>query len=435
MVLPTIDTNGTLRHRAFFEALATTEEASDTWRAARAGLVTLRLLDAWSEVRHGGHASLGTLRAREKAFKYEVDAVQNVVAELPAKGAERRLLSTIIARIVEAEDGESPRLVPPLFAYARALHLRSAWALAADVYAIVWDSYAGDCVIGEVDGDVATAVALYLGICYRTIGDAEHAVQAFRASGALANSRGDERGMLRAQLGETKVYAGRGDLPRAQEQLIDIIAAASGANCAEVRAFAWHDLAHVALQRGRFEEGIDAGYEALVSTGDPVERERVLVTLSSLLLLAGHPDVARDANALLAETGHEPVTRWAATINLIEIATIERRELDFMRHRRALVGAGLPPTLAAEFDYYVGQGHLAFGQPVLAAAAFDRAVTIAERHELAEILQRARTARDAVRAGHALAPPRRATAGPRPIGVTRVAEAIHGARLLAAVSG
>src|SRR5579872_137400 len=177
MVLPMIDTNETLRHRAFFEALATTEEASDVWRAARAGLVTLRLLDAWSEFRHGGHASLGTLRAREKAFKYEVDAVQNVVAELPAKGAERRLLSTIIARIVQAEDGESPRLVPPLFAYARALHLRSAWALAADVYAIVWDSYVGDCVIGEVDADVATAVALYLGICYRTIGDAEHAVQ------------------------------------------------------------------------------------------------------------------------------------------------------------------------------------------------------------------------------------------------------------------
>ncbi len=60
-------------------------------------------------------------------------------------------------------------------------------------YATVWDSYAGDGVIGEVDGDVATAIALHLGICYRTIGDAEHAVQAFGASGALADWRGDER--------------------------------------------------------------------------------------------------------------------------------------------------------------------------------------------------------------------------------------------------
>jgi hypothetical protein len=435
MVLPMIDTNGTLRHRAFFDVLATTDEASDAWRAARAGLVTLRLLDAWSEYGTGAQSSLATLRAQEKAFKYEVDAVQSVIAELPTKGAERRLLSSIVARVVAAHDGEPPRLVAPLFAYARALHIRSAWGLAADVYAIVWDSYVGDDVIGPVDGDVATAVALYLGICYRTIGDAERAVRAFHVSGTLAKSRGDERGMLRARLGETKVYAGRGDLPLAHEQLVDIIAAASGANCGDVRAFAWHDLAHVALQRGHFEEGIGYGYEALVSTVDPIERERVLVTLSSLLLLAGHPDVARDANALLAEIGHEPFTRWAATINLIEIATIERRELDFMRHRRALVGAGLPPALAAECEYYVGQGHLAFGQPMLAAAAFDRAVTIAERHELAEVLRRVTTARDAVRAGHALAPPRRATAGPRPIGVSRVADAIHSARLLAAVGG
>jgi tetratricopeptide (TPR) repeat protein len=429
-----IDTNGTLRHRAFFDVLATTDEASDAWRSARAGLVTLRLLDAWIEASEG-QGSLATIRAREKAFKYEVDAVQSVIAELPTKGAERRLLSSIVARLVAAHDGEPARLVPPLFAYARALHIRSAWALAADVYAVVWDSFAGDCAIGSIDGDVATAVALYLGICYRQIGDTERAVQAFRASGHLARSRGDERGMLRARLGETKVNAGRGDLPLAHEQLIDIIAAASGANCGDVRAFAWHDLAAVALQRGSFEEGIGYGYEALVSTADAIERERVLVTLSSLLLLAGHPDVARDANELLAQTGHEPVTRWAATINLIEIATIERRELDFMRHRRALAGAGLPTDLAAECEYYIGQGHLAFGQPVLAAAAFDRAVTIAERHGLAEVLKRATTARDAVRAGHALAPPRRATAGPRPIGVTRVAEAIHGARLLAAVGG
>src|SRR5579859_5175738 len=146
MVLPTIDTNGTLRHRAFFDALATTDESSDAWRAARAGLVTLRLLDAWCDYRHDGQASLATMRAREKAFKYETDAVQNVIAELPANGAERRLLSTIVARTVEAHDGETPRFIAPLFAYARALHVRGAWALAADVYLLVWEAHHDDSV-------------------------------------------------------------------------------------------------------------------------------------------------------------------------------------------------------------------------------------------------------------------------------------------------
>jgi hypothetical protein len=214
--------------------------------------------------------------------------------------------------------------------------------------------------------------------------------------------------------------------------LVAIIAAATGTECGEVRAYAWHDLASVALQRGRYEEGIGYGYEAWATTADPVERERVMVTLASLLLLAGYTDVARDANALLAETAHEPITRWAATVNLIEIATIERRELDFMRHRRALAGAALPPSLGAECEYYIGLGHQAFGQPGLAAAAFDRAVAIAERHGLAELVQRAGAAR---RAGQVVMPPRRIPRTPRPVGVARVAEAIHGARLLAAVSG
>jgi tetratricopeptide (TPR) repeat protein len=434
MVLPSIETDGTLRHRAFFDALATGDESSDEWRAARAGLVALRLLDAWGEW-NDSHRSLASMRARERAFKYEVDAVQNAIADLPTDGSERRLLSTIVARVVAAQDGESPRIIAPLFAYARSLHLRSAWGLAADVYAIVWEAHVGDSAIGVVDAEVATAAAQYLGTCYRTMGDAERATQAFRAARALAGARGDQRGVLRARLGEAKICAASGDLPLAHQRLVDILAAATNADCGEVRAFAWHDLAVVALQRGNYEEGISYGYEAWVSTADAVERERVMVTLASLLLLGGHPDIARDANALLAETAYEPVMRWSATVNLIEIATIERRELDFMRHRRALAKVGLPPALAGECDYYTGLGHLAFGQPALAAAAFDRAVAVAERHGLAELVQRADAARRAVRTGHALPPPRRSSSTARSAGVDRVAAAIHGARLLAAVSG
>ena len=434
MVLPTIDTNGTLRHRAFFDALATTDEASDAWRAARAGLVTLRLLDAWSEFRHG-QVSLATMRAREKAFKYEVDAVQNAIAELPAKGPERRLLSTIVARIVAAQDGEALRLVAPLFAYARALHVRSAYLLAADVYAIVWEAHTAESVIGTVDGEVATAAAMYMGGCYRIMGDAEHAGQAYRAAGALAATRNDERNVLRAKLGEAKLVVGRSDLANAQERLTAIVANATGIDCGEIRAEAWHELSRVASQQGRFEDAITYAHEAWISMNETIERERMLVSLASLLLEGGYADVSRDANALLAETAQEPFTRWAATINLIEIATLERRELDFMRHRRELAGNDLPPFLAAQFDYYVGQGHLAFGQPSLAAAAFDRAVTVARRYGLAEFLPRAEAAHAAVCAGRVLPPPRSITVATRPARVNRVADAIHGARLLAAASG
>jgi tetratricopeptide (TPR) repeat protein len=435
MVLPTIDTNGTLRHRAFFDALATTDEASEAWRAARAGLVTLRLLDAWSEDLVSGQVSLARMREREKAFKYEVDAVQSAIAELPTKGAERRLLSTIVARVVEAQDGEPPRLVAPLFAYARALHVRSAHMLAADVYVILWEAHIGDGAIGPVDSDVATAAAMYAGGCYRIMGDTERAGQAYRAAGALAATRGDERNVLRAKLGEAKLVAGRSDFTTAHERLAAIVAGATGIDCGEIRAEAWHELARVAVQLGHHEDAITYAHEAWNSMTDTIERERMLLTLALFLLDGGYPEISREANALLAETAQEPITRWAATINLIEIAALERRELDFMRHRRSLASVGLPPLLAAEFDYYVGQGHLAFGQPSLAAAALDRAVSVAQRYGLAEVLQRAQAAHAALSAGRVLTPPRSVPVTPRPARVNRVAEAIHGARLLAAASG
>jgi hypothetical protein len=267
------------------------------------------------------------------------------------------------------------------------------------------------------------------------MGDAEHAARAYRAAGTLAAMRGDERNVLRAKLGEAKLVAGRRELSTAHDHLAAIVADASGIDYREIRAEAWHELAHVAVQLGRYEDAITYAHEAWTATVDAVERERVLVTLATLLLQGGYPDISREANALLAETAREPITRWAATINLIEIATIERRELDFMRHRRTLSGVGLPPSLTAEFDYYVGQGHLAFGQPSLAAAAFDRAVTVAQRYGLAEVLQRVEAARAALSAGRALTPPRSIHVTPRPARVNRVAEAIHGARLLAAASG
>jgi hypothetical protein len=158
-----------------------------------------------------------------------------------------------------------------------------------------------------------------------------------------------------------------------------------------------------------------------------VERERVLVTLAALLLNAGYADVSREANALLAATAVEPYVRWLATVNLIEIATIEGREIDFARYRKVLAAVELPPFLLGEFHYYVGLGHLAFDQPSLAAEAFGRAVAVAERHGLTELHARANAQKPA-RA------PAVATSAPRPMTVLRVADALHSARMLSVAS-
>jgi tetratricopeptide (TPR) repeat protein len=419
-VVPIIRTETIPRHRAFFEALAQADDQSDAWAAEHAGLVTLRFLDSW---RVGGSAWSGDWS--DAAFAYERDAVESAIAAVPQALAERRLLATIAERVALARAGHSAAFMPPLFAYARALDLRSAWALAASVYGILWESFVARDRIGPVDEEVAQSVAQHLGNCHRMLGDHERANQAFGAAIVLATRRGDERATLLARLGQAKVLVRQGYLQEAEQRLTWIVGVATGSHLAEVRARAWHDLATVAHSKGQSLSGIEYAYEAWQATEDAVERERVLITLASLLLNAGYPDVSREANALLATTAVEPVVRWGATINLIEIATTERREIDFARYRKALAAVELPAFLAGEFHFYVGRGHLAFDQPALAAEAFGRAVAVAERHGLAELLVRAREQ------GPVVAPKVAATAS-RPSAVMRVADALHSARLLAA---
>jgi nuclear transport factor 2 (NTF2) superfamily protein len=420
-VVPIIRTETIPRHRAFFEALAQGTEHTDAWRTEHAGLVTLRFLDSWRE---GGGSWSGSWS--DAAFHYERDAIESAIANVPEALAERRLLATIVERIVLARAGQTVSFVPPLFAYARALDLRSAWAVAAAVYGVLWESFVARDRIGPVDEEVAQSVAQHLGNCHRMLGDHARASEGYAAAAALAGQRGDERATLHARLGQAKVFISQGYLHEAELRLVAIVGAATGLHLTEVRARAWHDLAGVAYRCGQMLAGIEYAYEAWQATEDAVERERVLITLASLLLNAGYPDVSRDANVLLAATAVEPVVRWGATINLIEIATIERREIDFARYRKTLGQVDLPPFLAGEFHFYVGRGHLAFDQPGLAAEAFGRAVMVAERHGLSELLMRAR-GQGPVQAPKVVAPT------PRPSAVRRVADALHNARLLAAV--
>jgi hypothetical protein len=275
-----------------------------------------------------------------------------------------------------------------------------------------------------VDDEVAQTVAHHLGNCHRMLSDHPRASEAYAAALALAGQRGDERAMLHARLGQAKVLISQGYLHDAELRLVTIVSASAGSHLAEIRARAWHDLAGVAYRCGQMLTGIEYAYEAWQATEDAVDRERVLITLASLLLSAGYPDVAREANVLLAATAIEPVVQWAAKVNLIEIATIERREIDFARFRKALANVERPPFIAGEFHYYVGRGHRAFDQPGLAAEAFGRAVAVAERHGLTELLTRARE-QGPVQAPKVVAP------SPRPSAVTRVADALHSARLMA----
>jgi hypothetical protein len=417
-----------LRHRAFLQTLAHGDPTSADWLAARAGLLVLRYVDAWAT---GEWLPVQLLA--------EHSAVADAICEIPRGSEFRGLLAVLLDRTktewaisVGGEAYPLPvsvgRIAAPLLAYAHALQFSSQWALAADVYSMVWDScgpHGIQAARGLEDVESATTAALRLAACYRTLGETDRSAAAYAAAVAIARERGDVRTILQARLGEARLVQDRGNLPLADQQIAAVIREATTAQLQDIRAWAYHDRSAVAYHRERYREAIEWGFEAWAIERSSRHRERVLCDLASALLGGGYRELARAAHQLLAATAGEPLIRWASTINLIEIAVLDRNEQEFDRCRRTLIGLPLPPDLSAGFHYYAGLGEIAFGRVVRACTELERAIAVAEQHGLGEIVIKAEAAMAGIRDGRAAkATPR---AAPVPPEFAHISDALHGA--------
>jgi hypothetical protein len=312
------------------------------------------------------------------------------------------------------------------------LQQRSQWGLAADVYARAHQVCA-PAADNAVNGELAASAAIRKGQCHRRLGQSDAAEAAYRAAAALGRSGDDEITQLRARLGLANVAADRGNLPAADEQLAALVVDANSPHNREVRAYAWHDRAAVAHRRGQTAESIEYAYEAWSAAREPAARERILADLACIALAAGYREAARDANTVLAATAKERWIRWVATINLMEIATLDRLETEFTRRRRTLARVALPPVLEAELAYFGGLGDFAFGHVAAAAGELERAVRVAESHGLGEIVFRAEAALSRVRDGSAAPPADLPVTAPDRL--VRVAAALSSAKMLATAGG
>ncbi len=432
--LPLITSDTDLRHRPFLQALAQGEPTSPEWLAARAGLLLLRYMDAWST---GEWLPVQLLAERA--------AVSEAICAIPSGDQFRGLLAVLLERTTTEwaiSAGGEPyplppsiaRIASPLLAYAHALQFSSQWALAADVYLTVWEACGahGKQLPRPVDdADCAMTAALRLGACYRTLGEADRAATAYAAALAMSEERGDVRTILRARLGIAKLIQDRGNLPLADERMAEIIRDANTSQLQDIRAWAFHDRSAVAVQRERFREAVEYGFESWALERDPSERERVLGDLAGALLGAGFINVARAANQLLAATAQEALTRWCVMINLIEIATIDRDEHEFDDVSRTLRSAVLPPRILALYHFYAGQGEAVFGRPLRAFGDLKRALTIAEEHGLGELVVKAEAALMRFNEGQRVDPPYRSV--PVPAEFAHINDALHGAYAAALV--
>jgi tetratricopeptide (TPR) repeat protein len=363
------------RHLPFFTELAGLDDGDPAWRSVSAGLVVLRLVDAWIEEGAAAVAADG----------WGVRSVDAAVEEMPSGSPTRAVLRSVVDAVKTSPTSDMHAIAPRLMAYARALDLDAKWSLAADVY---------ETVISHVhpvdEADVAIAAHLRLAYCQRSLGALDDASRSYQAASAIARDVDDMFGILRAQIGAAKIAIARGNMPRA-EQLLDetIVQAATRDDLVEVHAMALQDRATVALHRERYDLAVELAYASLKLTRDPINRDRLLNDIAGAFGMLGVRSAARDAYLVLEATAQEQYQRWLASINLMEIAAREGSMPMFERYRRALVTAALPPALEAQFHLQAAESYEALAQLDEAANAAERARAIAERYGFNEIVFKA----------------------------------------------
>ncbi len=354
-----------MRHLPFFDELALLHDNDASWRAVSAGLVLLRLVDAWVEE---GPAVV-------TADGWGVRSVISAVDEMPEGLPARAILTSTLDALCTARTGDLHLVAPRLMAYARSLDIDGKWALAADVY---------DTIIAHEDPveehELVVNALLRRGHCLRELGDFSEAANAFTTAGQLAHRYGDMIGTLRARIGEAKIVMTRGNLPEADAILDETAARASEYSLIEVRSMATHDRAQIAHMRGQYDAAVRFAYDAMRDSARDSERDRILNDLAGSFYMLGVKSAARDAFLILAATAHEQYQRWIASINLMELSAEDGMELQFERYRQQLAAANLPPMLRTQFELHAGRGYQAFGRFDQAREWLERAQASATRH-------------------------------------------------------
>lgn len=365
------DSEGALRHLAFFETLAKMDEGDPNWRSIGAGLVVLRLVDAWvvegpSVVCEDSWSLMGVL-----------DALHEVDPHVPT----RRILTGVVDALRATVGVDLHVVTPRLMAYAQTLEYDAQWRLAADVYKTIIE-YGHP----PVEGDLAVSASIQLGHCLRNLGALSEASEVYAAASDIANKNGDLIGVLRARIGEAKVATSRGNMPEAEAILDETIAQAADHCLDDVHSRALHDRATVAGMRGQHDRLVQFGYQALALSTSQRERDRILIDVATGFFELGLIEIARDAYLVLHATAQDEYVRWSAGINLIEVAGRQCMEPTFDRYRRDFENVELPPYLQASYFLIVGNGLRSFGRVKDAVTYLERAIEVAAEHGLNQVL-------------------------------------------------
>lgn len=358
------------RHLAFFAELAALDDGDSSWRAVSAGLVVLRLVDAWIEEGATAVAADG----------WGIRSVEAAIEEMDEGLPARSILRSVVGALKSSSPNDMRGIAPRLLAYGRALDLDAKWALAADVY---------ETVIAHVhpveESDVAVTAHLRRAYCLRSLGELDEAANSYATASHIADSVADIFGVLRAQIGVATIAKTRGNIPQAESLLDDAIVRAEAHQLTDVHAMALQDRADIAYLRGNYDLAVRMAYRALEHTKDPVNRDRLLSDIAASFYMLGVRSVARDTYLIIEATAQEQYPRWVASINLMEIAAQDGSMPLFERYRKSLSSTALPPILQAQFLLHAGEGYAALGERDLAEATLSQAAQLADKYSLNQV--------------------------------------------------
>ncbi len=153
------DSPQSVRHTPFFAELAGLGDGDVEWRAVSAGLVLLRLIDAWIDE---GPAAIAAEGWATRAVAEEIDEMPDIPA--------RAILRSALNAMLDTTGVDMLTVAPRLMAYARSLDADARYSMAADVY----ETVIAYCHPAEQADQVVTA-HVRLSYCRRQLGQLQEA--------------------------------------------------------------------------------------------------------------------------------------------------------------------------------------------------------------------------------------------------------------------
>lgn len=396
-----------LRHLAFFQFIGSRAEDDPQWRSATAGLLVLRLVDAWTD------------QGRDAITEgWAIPNVRAAIDDVDSGTPIRSLLSRAVDAL-QQPSASYLSVVTPLMAYGQALEFEAHWDLAIDVY---------HTLLGHIDPvtepDISIAAHVNLARCYLQMGRHSDSMATLRLAEEIATAASDIVGVLRTRIEQAKIDLAEGNYTRADEIYEETIRRAVGPGMEDVRSRALHGRSNVAFNRGQYELAIQIAYQALHISQSARERDRILGDVAVSFLELGVYSAARDAYMILSATAQELYVRWGSTLNLLEIAAQTGAETLFELYRRQLAEQELPPRMATAYQLNTGLAYRRFGNHGRAHDHLQRAFAMAGEHGFIKYLLQAEEALNHL---HKAVPPPRHPAT-LSLDTEEVAAALHSMR-------